>query len=199
MTDPQPGADPAKLTVVARDLAAAMDDLGISGVFIGGFAVSALIRPRFTQDIDAMILSRERAVEEVYDAFSRHGFRPRYDDHLQFAHAYRMVLLHHIATGVPADVSLGILKFEELAVERAIAHRIDGVVLRLAAPEDLVVMKGIAWRSRDRDDIEAIVRTVTDLDVDRIERELTELALEMEIPEIVEQVMTFIRNVRAEA
>ncbi|OHE58810.1 MAG: hypothetical protein A2Z47_10085 [Thermodesulfovibrio sp. RBG_19FT_COMBO_42_12] len=46
----------APLLVVLRDLVAWLEAGQTSGVVIGGVAVSIIGRPRFTQDVDALVL-----------------------------------------------------------------------------------------------------------------------------------------------
>lgn len=68
-----------------------------------------------------------------------------------------MLLLSHEPSGVPLDLILGWLPFERDAMSRATPIDLAGVTLPVATAEDLVVFKAVAWRDRDRGDIERLV------------------------------------------
>ena len=54
---------------------------------------------------------------------------------------------------------------EELFFERVVHRRIGSVIVPIASAEDLIVMKVLAGRPKDLDDVRAIVRVKADLDV----------------------------------
>jgi hypothetical protein len=77
-------------------------------------------------------------------------FAGRRPDAREFALQYRVVLLRSPA-GVPIDVALGAIPFEERMVARASEFTIQpGVTLRTCGAEDLVVLKAFAGRDKDR-------------------------------------------------
>ena len=57
----------------------------VSGLIIGGVAASLLGRPRFTQDVDALISLEENLWEKFLRAGARFGFAPRITDPAAFA------------------------------------------------------------------------------------------------------------------
>jgi hypothetical protein len=87
------------------------------------------------------------------------------------------VLLIQAGNGVPLDVSLGAMPFEERAVERASDYAVgEGVALHTCSAEDLVVLKAFAGRDKDWLDIEGIVLRQGDrLDEALVWRELRPL------------------------
>ena len=89
------------------------------GMVIGGVAVSLLSQPRYTGDIDAVILGSIAELPQLFAAASQAGFAPRIMDPQAFARRSRVLLLRHDQTGVPVDISLGLLPFEVEAVERS--------------------------------------------------------------------------------
>lgn len=126
-------------------------------VFIGGLAVGAWGEPRTTRDFDVCLFTdfggEEAAIAEVL----RH-FEPRDADAAAFALRHRVLKILGDA-GVPGDISLGALPFERETITRSSLRRLaEGVALRVPAPEDLIVMKAFAGRSRDWDDIAGILR-----------------------------------------
>jgi hypothetical protein len=123
--------------------------------FIGAVAVQRWGEPRLTLDADLALLTgfggEERFVDELLAAFR--GRRP---DARDFALRYRVLLLE-ATSGVPLDVSLGAMPFEERAVERSSDFAIgEGKSLRTCSAEDLVVFKAFAGRDKDWLDIEGV-------------------------------------------
>lgn len=123
--------------------------------FIGAVAVQRWGEPRLTLDADLTLLTgfggEERFVDALLTTFG--GRRP---DARDFALRYRVLLLQ-AANGVPLDVSLGAMPFEERAVERSSDFAIgEGKALRTCSAEDLVVFKAFAGRDKDWLDIEGV-------------------------------------------
>lgn len=89
----------------------------------------------------------------------------------------------HADSDTPLDVSLAWLPFETSAIERAETMELGGVQAPVATVDDLLVYKAIAWRPRDRDDIERLVAAGHSIDVERVQRTVQELAEALEEPE----------------
>ena len=64
------------------------------------------------------------------------------------------------------DFIIPTVPYQELVLDRAINHIITA--------EDVIVLKLIAWRSRDRDDVASILAAGHDLDTEYIEHWATE-------------------------
>jgi predicted nucleotidyltransferase len=107
-------------------------------------------------------------VATLLEAGHAHGIEPRTPDALDFAKISRVLLLRHEPTQVELDVSFATLPFEREVIERASEHSVRGIGLRVASPEDIVVMKSLALRPRDVADIEAILELHPELDLERI-------------------------------
>jgi hypothetical protein len=90
--------------------------------------------------------------------------------------------------GVPIDIALAGLPFEELVVERSSVFEFaPGCSLRTCSSEDLVVLKLFAFRPRDLADVESVViRQGGGLDWEYIEQQLAPLAEVKEPSEIME-------------
>jgi len=108
----------------------------------------------------------------------------RLSDAREFALRNRVVLLRS-ALGVPIDVALGAMPFEERAVVRASTFSVQsGVELTTCSAEDLIVFKAFAGREKDWLDIEGIaVRQGDQLDQTLIWAELAPLLELKEAPE----------------
>jgi hypothetical protein len=167
-------------------LAAALDDARVPWMIIGGIAVIAHGVRRFTTDIDATV--RGDAVK--FDAFlrvlARHDIKPRIDDAAAFARKNLVLLLRHEPTGVDLDVSLAWSAFEHDAIDTAVKTVFGRERVPTATVETLIVMKAIAGRARDLEDIEALLTLYPKLDVKILHDRVAQLAAFAEEPAIVE-------------
>ena len=124
--------------------------------FIGGIALQRWGEPRLTGDVDLTILTGFGNEASYVEALCG-VFAGRVADAADFALRHRVLLLRS-EEGIPIDISLGALAFEERVVDRATAHRfLDDVRLDTCSAEDLVVLKAFADRSRDWADIEGVL------------------------------------------
>src|SRR5213078_363960 len=108
------------------------------GLIIGGVAASLLGKPRLTADVDLMILLSTDDLSRLLAAAQQEGLVPRISDPAEFARESRMVLLNHPESGVDVDIALGILPFEEEAVERSRSVDLGPVAIRIPTAEDLI-------------------------------------------------------------
>lgn len=125
---------------------------------IGGLAAIRWGHVRFTRDIDLVVLTgigdEEAYVDQMLSAFQPRSTHPAAR---QFALENRVLLLKS-STGVPIDVSLGAIGFEEHMLDRAtLATIVPGQKFLIASPEDLIVMKSVAGRPQDWQDIDGII------------------------------------------
>lgn len=143
--------------------------------FIGGLAVQRWGEPRLTQDVDLTVLAPFGSEEEFIKILLE-GFRARRGDARDFALRHRVLLLE-ADNGVPLDIALGALPFEERAVDRASDYAVGpDKALFTCGPEDLIVLKTFAGRDRDWLDIDGIaLRQAGRLDRALIDRELAPL------------------------
>jgi len=175
----------APLLVVLRDLVAWLEAGQTSGVVIGGVAVSIIGRPRFTQDVDALVLLDNSAWAEFLSSGKQFGFVSRISGALDFAMKNRVLLLCHETSGINVDISFGALPFEEEAVRRAEWVDVGGVRIPLPPPEDLMIMKAIARRPRDIADIESILDANPGMNLERVRMWVREFSSTLEMPEIL--------------
>jgi hypothetical protein len=142
---------------------------------IGAIAVQRWGEPRLTQDVDVTVLSGFGSEREFVDALLS-GYGRRIPDARDFALEHRVVLIES-RTGVPIDVALGGIPFEERVVSRASAFDVGGPEpLLTCSAEDLVVLKTFAGRDKDWIDVEGVVtRQGKELDAGLVLRELKPL------------------------
>jgi hypothetical protein len=144
--------EPSDYWTDARDRLAA---LGLEPVLIGALAAAAYRQtPRATTDVDFLV----RSLAGVAEAFEREGFEvrvvadPGAEPHVAFIRGH----------GVRIDAVAAETAYQAGAIDRAI----DGIL----TVEDVIIHKLLAWRPRDRDDIDSILAAGHDLDEEYIER-----------------------------
>lgn len=169
------------------DLTRWLDGARIPSVIIGGVAASALGRPRLTKDIDALAIVPEEGWAKVIQSASRHGIVPRIEGALEFARRSRVLLLRHTASGIDVDVTFGGLPFEEAAVAKSQEHDIGGLRVRFPRVEDLLVMKAIARRPKDIEDIRGLLAANPQVDVSEARRWVREFATAMSMSDMLEE------------
>jgi hypothetical protein len=77
---------PPSLLAPLADLGKWLAAVPADATIVGGVAVSLLSRPRFTQDIDALVILSETESERALRIAAAHGIAPRIDDALLAAH-----------------------------------------------------------------------------------------------------------------
>jgi hypothetical protein len=166
--------------------------------WIGGLAVQRWGEPRFTQDADMTLLTGFGHEETYVDRLLNH-YTGRLPDARQFALQYRVLLLQD-KNGIPLDIALGAMPFEEKAVQRASVYEIaSGYPLLICSAEDLIVHKAFASRAQDWLDIETIlIRQRGQLDFTIVWDELIPLANLKEDPQIVPHLEALIKKVEDE-
>lgn len=164
-------------------LAAALRSLEAPSMIIGGVAVIAHGVPRLTVDIDATVWSEDVELERLLAALARQRIEPRIRDALDFARQRQVLLLEHQPSGTPLEITLASLPFEREALARAASVRVADVEVPVVSPEDLVVYKAVAWRDRDRSDLEELLALHgSAMNLERVRRLVEEFAEVLEDP-----------------
>lgn len=122
-------------------------------------------------------------LDDLLRSLREYGIQPRVPDAAEFARRNQVLLLRHETSETPIDLSLAWLPFEHEALTRAEAADFHGVEIPIATPEDLVIQKAVAFRFRDRDDIERLlVLHGQTMDLERVRRVVAEFAAILEYP-----------------
>ena len=165
-------------------LGRALDSAGRPWMIIGGLAVIAHGVPRTTIDVDATVSAGLVDVDALLAALSAEGITGRIPDAAGFAREHQVLLVEHRQSGVPLDVTLAWLPFELEAIGHALRVPFAGMSLPVPRAEDLVIYKAVAWRERDRSDIERLlVAHGDDIDLTRVRRVVREFAGVLDEPE----------------
>ena len=184
---PKPNLSEAFIAVL-QALSKWLEAENVPYIAIGGIAVSLTAQPRATQDIDVLIWLENSRWDDFIKAGKKYGFEFRINEGLAFTFKSRVMLLKHLESGISVDVSCGSLPFEQEAIDRARVLKVGSVTLKIPTPEDLIITKAVAQRPKDIADIESIIDTNLNLDLDRVKYWVKEFADVLEMPEILENV-----------
>jgi hypothetical protein len=101
-------------------------------------------------------------------AMRGHNFDLVFDD-AEFVERTRVLPFVHRTSGMPLDVVLAGPGLEDEFLQRAISIDVDGTLVPVMSPEDLIVAKVLAGRAKDIEDIRGVLyERKESLDVERI-------------------------------
>ncbi len=149
-------SDPQSVAAFLGACAGALGDLGVRWYLFGAQAAFFYGASRLTVDVDITVALERCSAAELSAALLRHGIRLRIDDEA-FVEQTRVLPVMHVASRVVGDIVLAGPGLEEGFLERAIVRDVLGMRVPVAAAEDLVVMKILAGRPKDIEDVKAIV------------------------------------------
>ena len=86
------------------------------------------------------------------------------------------------------------MPFEEELVERGSIKSFSDLSVHLPTPEDLIIMKAIAHRPKDLEDIRTIVDNNPNLDNARIEKWIRDFAEVLEMPDLWKQIEEILKK-----
>lgn len=199
---PAPGlrspVSPAPDRPLLRAIAAldrALSELEGPTMIIGGIAVIARGVPRLTVDVDATVWGEGVDLEQLLATLERHEIVPRISDARDLARRRQVLLLEHRPSGTPLEVSMGWLPFELEAMQRASEVDFEGVRIRVPQVEDLIIYKAVAWRDRDREDIERLLLIHGDsVDLERIRSLVRQFGEALDDPQRIEQLESILER-----
>jgi hypothetical protein len=157
-------ADTGHVEAVA-DLAAALQADGYTPVLVGGMALVVLGSPRVTKDFDFLVSSQGRAADPLVMLMYRHGLELvtklnavgeviRTVDNARVAAARvkadkpRSIFFFNAKSGLRVDLLIDYPVPAQSIVARSVVLRLKRGTLRVAAPEDLLQLKEIAYADR---------------------------------------------------
>lgn len=168
----------------------------VPGAIIGGVAASLQGQARATEDVDALLRLDERTLDHFLDMAMAQGFKPRIPDAVSFARRSAVLLLEHEASRVGVDLTLCRLPFDSDAIDRARLIVMGDLQFSVVVPEDLIIMKAIAHRPQDLQDIRAVVRANPQLDSSRVRAQVQEFAKALDMPELWEDIAVLFQTPR---
>lgn len=143
---------------VVEDFVALFESKGIDYALMGGIAVRVYGIPRPTYDVDFTAAIPRDALPDLYAAVERAGYtvpeshRRGWIDQVAGLPLVKF-RLYLEGRGVDVDVFLAETAYQRDVLRRRRREQINGVAAWLVSPEDLILLKLIAGRPRDRADI----------------------------------------------
>ena len=185
------------LQAALRALRDGLDETGAPWMIIGGVAVVARGVRRMTADLDAVVRGDAVPIDALVRMLARHRIVPRIPGATEFARANLVLLLRHEPTGVDLDISFGWSAFEHEALAARETITYGRIKAPMARAEDLVILKAVAARPRDREDAATLLALHPKIDLGRVRRRVKELAELADAPEILETLEQAVALARA--
>jgi predicted nucleotidyltransferase len=171
-----------------RDMMRWLQDAKVDGMIIGGVAVALIGRVRMTRDLDLVVWVEAEAWSDFLRRGEKFGFVSRFSDPIEFAERNRIFAVRHAPSKITVDLSLAGLELEHEMIQAAQAIEIDDLVLPVATPEDLIVMKAYAERDQDLRDVEGLVVKHSPLNRKYLNKRAKQMELALELPGFAKRV-----------
>lgn len=152
---PSPETAPAELLSA---LAGALATLRVPWYVFGAQAVLIWGRPRLTADVDVTVRLEPHDPGRLVEVLGAAGFRLRLDAGDDFVRRTRVLPFVYLPNGLPLDLVLGGPGLEDEFLSRARHVQIGQTTIPVISPEDLIVVKILAGRPKDLEDVRGIVR-----------------------------------------
>ncbi len=136
-------------------VAALIAQAGVDYAVIGGHAVNAWLEPRFTADIDVTIVAAPVQLKRLTEVFLKEGFS------MSEQHGAELVSGPDFVRFATSDATVVVeLQLAKTALQASVVSRakVTPGGVRVASPEDLLVLKLIADRAKDRLDLQGLAR-----------------------------------------
>jgi len=158
-----------------RSLQSAFASLDIPWYLFGAQAAILYGAARLTADVHVTVALRGHPLTALITVLKQAGFETRISAAEKFVEQHRVLLLVHTASRMPVDIIIAGPGPEEAILARSRRLAAGGITIPVACPEDLIVMKLLAGRSKDLDDVSSILAALLpELDMALIERSLKE-------------------------
>lgn len=162
-----------KLGKTLRRVRTAFLELEVGWYVFGARAAIAYGVVRATDDIDVTVNPEQHSAAAIARALASQGFVLAFPDP-DFV-AQTRVLPVRDASGVAVDVVLGGSGYDARILSRVEKRKLGGVIVPVAAPEDIIVMKILAGRDKDSTDVRDMLNANRSIRPDMVRETLAEL------------------------
>ncbi len=143
--------------VAIADMVACLEKQHFRFALVGGLAASIRGRIRVTEDVDFIVQCSVDQALELLARLDAQVFEPLFPEVEEVIRRSCILPLRHKGTGIPFDLAIGVSGFEQQIVQRATLEQTGSLKLLVATAEDLILMKLLAGRSQDNQDINGIL------------------------------------------
>ena len=144
------------LEELLQRIATALDQAALPYMIIGGQAVLLYGEPRLTKDIDITLGAGLDRLADILAAAQAAQLTLLVDPET-FTRQTMVLPCTDPQSGMRVDFILSFSPYEQLAISRARTVTIGDAKLRYASVEDLIILKVIAGRPRDLEDVKSIL------------------------------------------
>ena len=133
--------------------------------------------PRATADVDVTV-RLQGTPQQLLASLAKHGFQIHIaqSELARFITDTRVIPAVHVASHIPLDIVLAGPGLEELMLTRATVHRLQNLKIPVIAMEDFLVLKILAGRAKDDQDVRLLVAArLHDIDVQAVAQRIVEL------------------------
>lgn len=174
------------LQVTLADAIDFLDAEHVSYALIGGLASSLRGEPRVTADVDLVIGSNVDGALQLIQSLEGSPFAPLFEGVEEVVSQAFILPLRHRTTAVKVDLSIGLSGFEKQLLGRSELFELVGRRVKLATAEDLLIMKLLAGRPRDHQDVTGIIAVQGDsLDWDYCHKTASQLSAAVDMDLVV--------------
>jgi predicted nucleotidyltransferase len=172
------------------DAISVIDGERIEYAILGGFAVRTWGVPRPTYDADLAVVAEGTALQKLLDSLAARGFDVP-EEHAKgfvdrIAGMGKVKVTRFVERTVwQVDLFLVQGPLLESAMRRRRAVKFAGRSVWVLAPEDLILLKLIAFRRKDQLDIEEMLKLVQDLDKAYLQEWATRLRVDERLREFL--------------
>jgi predicted nucleotidyltransferase len=163
-----------------RRIAVGLADAGLPYMVFGGQAVLLYGEPRLTRDIDVTLGVDPGQTAVVIEMVQSAGLRLLTEKAEEFVRETLVLPAIEPESGIRIDFVFSLSQFERAAIERARPIDVDGVDVRFVSLEDLIVMKLLAGRPRDLEDVASVLRKNRGFDRSYVDKWLAEFDRELD-------------------
>jgi hypothetical protein len=144
------------LETTLNEVVAFLERQHLPFALIGGQASSLRGEERVTADIDLIVATDVDSVIALLPDITATNFKPLFPDVADVIQRAYILPLRHESTRIKVDLAIALSGFERRAIARAETIELAGCHVPVATAEDLIVMKALAGRARDEDDVRGI-------------------------------------------
>lgn len=146
--------------------------------------------------MDALIGGESLDLRSFLELAGEFGLKSRVPDIEADARLILVLRLVDVETNVPVDLSMSYTPFELGAIDAAEDLLVSGVTLRVARPEDLIIMKAIAHRLHDLSDMKQLLDHYPTVDFKRLEYWIRQYGEALDEPDLWDRIEPLLRDVK---
>lgn len=143
--------EPLQTTLI--DIVRFLEKERVPFALIGGQAASLRGQARVTADIDIVIAADVETALALVPGLDQSAFKPLVGDVAEVVQRAFILPLRHRQTNIKVDLAIGLSGFEQQTVHRAEKLELVGHQIPVATAEDLIIMKTLAGRPQDDQDV----------------------------------------------